>query len=369
MEYCKQPDSDNASQVENARVQFDSDFRHSDSELIPGLPRDIGILCLARVPRRDHQLLKCVSKKWRDFLSSELYFYRQRLGIAEGWIYALCRDSSECVHCYVLDPGRRKWKKLPALPYPCSKRYGMTCEVLGRKLYLLGGCGWTEDATNEVNCYDPLLNKWQKVANMRTARCHFVSGSIGGNLYAIGGIGSNSGALSSWETYDSEANEWTSHEDLNIFPDLGESLACDGRIYIRHVSTNVFPDIYAAVYDTSNNVWSAVDNEMTMNWYGPAVVVGDDVYMLDQTAGIKLMILDKENQSWVSLGRISTYLIKTPCKITAIGTMLFVIGRGLQTLMLDLEKVGRVRGTLMTTSIPGLGSVDDIIISCKTIAI
>jgi len=49
--------------------------------------------------------------------------------------------------------------------------------------------------------------------------------------------------------------------------------------------------------------------------------------------------------------------------------MLFVIGRGLQTLMLDLEKVGRVRGTLTTTSIPGLGSVDDIIISCKTIAI
>lgn len=369
MESCKQPDSDNTSHVENTRGQFNSDFRGSESELIPGLPHDIGILCLARVPRRDHQRLKCVSKKWRDFLSSEVYFYRQRLGIADSWIYALCRDSSECVHCYVLDPARRKWKKLPALPYPCSKRYGMTCEVLGRKLYLLGGCGWTEDATNEVNCYDPLLNQWEKVANMETARCHFVSGSVDGRLYAIGGIGSNSGALTSWETYDSEANEWTSHEDLNILPDLGEALAFDGRIYIRHISTNVFPAIYAAIYDTSNDVWSAVDNEMTMNWYGPAIVVGHDVYMLDQTAGIKLMMLDKENQSWVSVGRISTYLIKTPCRITAIGTMLFVIGRGLQTLMLDLEKVGRVRGTLTTTSIPGLGSVDDIIISCKTIAI
>lgn len=89
MESCKQPDSDNTSHVENTRGQFDSDFRGSDSELIPGLPHDIGILCLARVPRRDHQRLKCVSKKWRDFLSSEVYFYRQRLGIADSWIYAL----------------------------------------------------------------------------------------------------------------------------------------------------------------------------------------------------------------------------------------------------------------------------------------
>ena len=168
------------------------------------------------------------------FLSSELYFCRQRMGIADGWIYALCRDRFECVHCYVLDPVRRKWKKLPDIPYPCSKIYGMTCEVLGRKLYFMGGCGWIEDVTNEIYCYDPLLNKWEKVANMEIARCHFVSGSVDGRLYAIGGIGSNSGALTSWETYDSEANEWTSHEGLNILLYLGESLAFDGGIYPTH---------------------------------------------------------------------------------------------------------------------------------------
>ena len=47
--------------------------------------------------------------------------------------------------------------------------------------------------------------------------------------------------------------------------------------YIRHISIDVFSANYAAVYDTSNDVWSAVDNEMPMNWYGPAIVVGDDV--------------------------------------------------------------------------------------------
>ena len=81
------------------------------------------------------------------------------------------------------------------------------------------------------------------------------------------------------------------------------------------------------------------------------------------------MMLDKQNKSWVPVGRISTYLIKTPCRINAIGTILFAIGRSLQNLMLDLEKVGRVSRTLMMTSIPGLDCADDIIISCKTIAI
>ena len=70
----------------------------------------------------------------------------------------------------------------------------------------------------------------EKVAKLEIARFHFVSGCVNdGSLYAIGGIGSNLGAQTSWQTYDSEANEWTSHEGLNIFPYLGESLAFDGR--------------------------------------------------------------------------------------------------------------------------------------------
>eukprot|EP00252_Welwitschia_mirabilis_P001305 TRINITY_DN11191_c0_g2_i1.p1 TRINITY_DN11191_c0_g2~~TRINITY_DN11191_c0_g2_i1.p1 ORF type:complete len:255 (+),score=47.36 TRINITY_DN11191_c0_g2_i1:30-767(+) len=244
----------------------------------------------------------------------------------------------------------------------------MAFEVLGRKLYLLGGCGWTEEVTNEVYCYDPLANKWETVAGMVKARCHFACASYNGHLYAIGGLGEN-GSLTSCETYDPEANKWTCNEDPNIIPDIGEALAFDSRIYIRHISTHLIPDPYAAQYDLKDDKWSIVDNEMAINWLGPAILVGNDVYMLDQTAGgIKLMKLDKENNSWMFLGRLHPSFIRMPCRLAAIGNVLYVIGRGLQTLVVDMDNIRLEPPVIVTSKIEGLGSPDAVTISCRSIA-
>ena len=51
----------------------------AQSPLICGLPDDIALICLARVPRKYHALLRCVSKRWRDLVSSEEWHaYRQK---------------------------------------------------------------------------------------------------------------------------------------------------------------------------------------------------------------------------------------------------------------------------------------------------
>ncbi|KAH0970616.1 hypothetical protein GBA52_022772 [Prunus armeniaca] len=51
------------------------------------------------------------------------------------------------------------------------KRHGF--QVLGNKVYLLGGCGWCEDATHrEVYCYDASLNAWSEASPLSTARCY-----------------------------------------------------------------------------------------------------------------------------------------------------------------------------------------------------
>lgn len=141
--------------------------------LIPGLPNDIALFCLARVPRKYHGVLKCVSKKWRDLMcGEEWYSYRKKNSLEEAWIYALCRDKSEQLCCYMLDPNYLKggWKCIQGLPPRCLKRKGMGFEVLGKKLYLLGGCGWIEDATDEVYVYDAALNTWNEAAPLPTAR-------------------------------------------------------------------------------------------------------------------------------------------------------------------------------------------------------
>ena len=141
--------------------------------LICGLPDDIALFCLAQVPRKYHRILKCVSRRWRDLIcSEEWYSYRRKKKLDETWIYALCRDKSEQYCCYVLDPNslRRCWKPIEGLPPRSLKRKGMSIEVLGNKLYLLGGCGWCEDATDEVYCYDASVNTWSEGSPLSTAR-------------------------------------------------------------------------------------------------------------------------------------------------------------------------------------------------------
>ncbi|CAB4300412.1 unnamed protein product [Prunus armeniaca] len=82
-----------------------SQMELSQQSLISGLPDDIALFCLARVPRKYHTLQKCVSKKWRYLVcSEEWHSYCQKHKLDETWIYALCRDKLDRLCCYVLDP-------------------------------------------------------------------------------------------------------------------------------------------------------------------------------------------------------------------------------------------------------------------------
>lgn len=147
-------------------------MEENQMSLICGLPDDIALSCLARVPRKYHAVLKCVSKRWREFVcSDELYDYRRMHSLSETWIYALCCDKYGKIWFYVVDPNesQRRWKCVPGLPARALNKMGMGFEVLGKKVYLLGGGGWLE-ATNEAFCYDVSRNSWTQVASLSTAR-------------------------------------------------------------------------------------------------------------------------------------------------------------------------------------------------------
>lgn len=143
----------------------------------------------------------------------------------------------------------------------------------------------------------------------------------------------------------------------------------DGRIYVRHISPMNGLSFYAAAYDPVQNMWTMLDDEMTRRWFGPAVVVGNDTYMLDQTFGVKLWTLDKVNKCWNPVGRISPFSIRPPCRLAVVGTTLFVVGRGLKALALDMGNAGKSTGFLVTSSVMGLQCSDDVIVSCNTIYI
>lgn len=159
--------------VGGSNVGADCPIQSVKQSLIPGLPDDIALSCLARVPRKNHPVLNCVSKRWKELVSSEEWCsYRLKHQLEETWIYALCRDKSDQLCMYVLDPGQSKrvWKQIHGLPGSCLRRKGIGFEVLGKNVYLFGGCGWVEDATDEVYCYDASLNTWTTAGSLSTAR-------------------------------------------------------------------------------------------------------------------------------------------------------------------------------------------------------
>lgn len=364
-------DNDQSVEVENSGSGDNSELDQEAPRLIPGLPDDIALFCLARVPRRYHVLLKCVSRKWRHLVcGEEWYSYRKRHHLQDSWIYALGRDKSEQLCCYVLDPTRLKrgWKPILGLPNRCIRRKGVGFEVLGKKLFLFGGCGWIEDATNEVYCYDAAVNKWNQAASLVVPRCYCVSEVLDEKIYAIGGIGPNSINLTSWETYSAETTTWTLHEKPNIFPDIEDSIVLYGKIYIRGGSSPLSSLVSAFIYEPSSSTWQPAASELVSGWHGPAVVVDGTLYVLDQSSGTRLMMWQKDIKEWVAVGRLSPLLTKPPCRLVAVGNNIFIIGKGLSTVVFNVENSRNMDGVIVSTSIPKSISDDDVI-SCKAITI
>ncbi|KAI3908230.1 hypothetical protein MKW98_029531 [Papaver atlanticum] len=258
--------------------------------------------------------------------------------LAESWIYVLCRDKDDRLErscLYVLDPIslKRCWKLVPILPDQCLKRKGMAFEVLGNKVCLLGGCGWFEDATDEVYCDDASRNTWDTAAPLSTARleflfhlinsiflCVFACEALNEKLYAIGGVGSNLSDPHSWDMYD---------------PATNNSFVLDGKICIRCGVSSTMP----------SNVYVVHANKDLVS----AIVVEGNMYVLDQSSGTRLMMWVKRVEMWIAVGRLSPLLTRPPCRL------------GPSTVSFDVSRAGNVEGLMVSSSIPRLAGDDDVI--------
>ncbi|KAL3026744.1 hypothetical protein AAZX31_03G009700 [Glycine max] len=248
----------------------ENEVEATNSPIICGLPDDIFLMCLARIPRKYHSVLK-------------------RSG--------LCRNKSNEIFYYVLDPtsSMRYWKLVDDLPPHILKREGMGFEALGNKLFLLGGCSEFLDSTDEVYSYDASSNCCAQATSLSTARYNFACEVLDEKLYAIGGGGSNS-SYHSWETFD---------------PLTNYSVILDGKIYVRCSRYPVTPHVFAVVYEPSSGTWEYADEDIVSGWTGPAVAVDGTLYVLDQmrllmlSLGTSLMMWHKDQ-----VGKLSPWLTR-----------------------------------------------------------
>lgn len=103
----------------------------------------------------------------------------------------------------------RKWH--PSNPMVWQKRASMiSCrtahatEVIGGKIFALGGCAHNNQPTDTIEMYDPSTDKWHPLGDMQYPRCDAASAVIGDNIYLLGGTST----LHRVERFNTVRNEW-----------------------------------------------------------------------------------------------------------------------------------------------------------------
>ncbi|CAI5956735.1 unnamed protein product [Closterium sp. NIES-65] len=192
--------------------------------------------------------------------------------------------------------------------------------------------------------------------------------SVGGawaseRLVVAGGMGaSNTSLLTSVEIYHPQEDRWTSAAPLPFECDLEDAAVLANRLLLRHmrcVHSPPGPD--AVAFSLSSNSWSPLSGNLPSAWHGPSTVLDSRMYMLDQIGGIRLAVYDDVAQMWRPIGRLSPALLTPPCRILGFRGRLYVIGRGLSMVVVEVEEALRCDGVLLTRRIDGVGCPSDVV--------
>ncbi|KAE8663448.1 F-box/kelch-repeat protein [Hibiscus syriacus] len=165
----------------NVRVFSNSLYQ---SPLLPGLPDDLGIACLIRVPGFEHRKLRLVCKT----CGCHLYLF--------GGKDPLKKDMRRVVF---YSARTNKWHRAPDM---LRRRHFSGSCVINNCLYVAGGENeGVHRSLRSAEVFDPNKNRWSYISDMSTAMVPFI-GVVNEGKWFLQGIGSHQQVMS--EVYQPE---------------------------------------------------------------------------------------------------------------------------------------------------------------------
>ncbi|WOK93913.1 F-box/kelch-repeat protein [Canna indica] len=205
------------------------------SELIPGLPDEIGRECLLRLPFDAFRTAHAVCKIWKhDVESPTFHRLRKSAGLSRPVVALVLSDpppiaAAANAKCYfpspllyriaLFEPATGAWSSPPMIP-GCPHGLPLFCQLaaVGRELVVIGG--WdprTWAATDEVHVYDLVSGVWRRGARMPGPRRSFFACTAAAErrvVFVAGGHDESKNALRSALAYDVAADAWVPLPDM-----------------------------------------------------------------------------------------------------------------------------------------------------------
>ncbi|MQL80162.1 hypothetical protein Taro_012600 [Colocasia esculenta] len=273
--------------------------RRAHTPLLPGLPDDLAIACLIRVPRADHRNLRLVCRRWNRLLAGNFFYsLRKKGGLTEEWVYVMKRDRDGKISWHAFDPTYQIWQPLPPLPLEYSETLGFGCAVLnGCYLYLFGGKDPLRGSMRRVVFYNVRTNRWHRAPDMLRKRHCFGSCVINNCLYVAGGeCEGYPRTLRSAEVYDPNRNRWTLIADMStsMVPFIG--VVNEGKWFLKGLGSH--RQVMSEVYVPATNTWSPISEGMATGWRNPSVSLNGQLYAPDCKDGCRIRVYDAASDSW-----------------------------------------------------------------------
>lgn len=254
-------------------------------ELIPGLPSDLGLECLTRLPHSAHRVSLRVCNQWRCLLQSdEFYSHRKKTGHtrkvacliqaheqpppppthSESEVKKPTGSSPPSYGITVLDPESKSWDRVVPVPeYPFGLPLFCQLASCEGNLVLMGG--WdpaSYEPLTAVFVYDFRTSAWRRGRDMPEKRSFFATGSGQGRVYVAGGHDENKNALCTAWAYDPWRDEWTVLAPMSRERDECEGAVVGGEFWVVSgyaTDRQGMFDGSADVLDIRSGQWRRVD--------------------------------------------------------------------------------------------------------------
>lgn len=199
---------------------------------------------------------------------------------------------------------------------------------LGGRIYVAGGFRSDGGASDTVEAYDPITDRWELLAPLPIALHHAAAAAVDGVLYVIGGMaGRESRPVDTVFAYSPDTGVWVQRASMPTPRGALGVGAVDGRIYAAGGDPN---ERDFAVYDPAADAWTPLPPMPTPRNHLAAAGLGGRFYAVGgRSGGIRgitgtLEEYDPATGQWTA--RASMPTPRGGIGSAALGGLLYVFG-------------------------------------------